>query len=137
MKPLLLRLILILINLYTLLIGSTFNGILQPNIRLISMCGLIVLAAIWLFTRARNRWTWHRTPLDAAIPLWIVAFTISLIANTDEWRRIVMGLWYMGAYVVLWYALTDAIANCFLNRAALIDSLLIVGGLMWCIDRYS
>lgn len=113
---------------YLVLIGATFNGILTPQIRLTAVIVLGVSMAIWLVVRARARGgRWHHTALDAAMVLWVVAFGVSLLGNTESWRRIVMGLWYMGAYIVLWYALNDLVANRLVTRVSLVLILLFAG----------
>ncbi len=114
--------------LYTIMLGATYNGILTPMFKTFNVVliggGLI---GWWI---ARRRWNWYRSPLDGAILLWIAAFALSLLANLDSWRRIALGLWYMGLYIILWYALFDALANRTLRRDTLIDGLLIVGALI-------
>ncbi len=116
--------ILILLITYVLLIGGTFNGMLNPEIKLISMIVLSVGAAFWLFIRTRGGWHWHRTPLDGALLLWGLAFAVSTAANLDQARRIMLGLWYMGLYITVWYALADALMNGAVKRETLIDGLI-------------
>ncbi|MFQ3566223.1 MAG: O-antigen ligase family protein [Aggregatilineales bacterium] len=119
------------IALFTFLvtIGATFNGILNPEFRLAALIALALCFSLWLLVRAAAGWSWHSTPLDAAILLWAAAFIISLIANLEDWRRIAIGLWYAGAYCIGWYALNDALANRGLRRSMLVDAL-IFGGLI-------
>lgn len=111
--------------LYALLSGATFDGILDVERRLIDVLLVGALAAVWLWSR--RRWRWHRTPLDWAMVLWGAAFALSLVTNLDMARRIVIGLWFMGLYVGLWYLLQDAIANDRLRREWLLDALLVAG----------
>lgn len=113
---------------YMVVLGATYNGVLNPQIRLWTIFTLGLGAALWLFARRRKTGArWHRTVLDAAILLWVAAFAISLLANLDSWRRIVMGLWYMGAYIGMVYVLHDALANRLIRRAMLMDALLFAG----------
>lgn len=112
---------------YTLTAGGTYNGLTDPRFRFVSLIGLILLVSVWLLVRWRGRWTWYHTPLDAAVGLWIFAFGLSLAANQDAWRRIAIGLWYMGLYAGLWYMLLDVMANRRLSRAGLIEALLVAG----------
>ena len=116
---------------YMVLIGATFNGILTAPTRFWTVIVLAVSVVSWLIVRWRKPGShWHRTALDAAILLWIIAFGLSLLANLDSWRRIVMGLWYMGAYISMFYILHDALANRLIARVMLVDVLLFAGMLI-------
>src|SRR4051812_878278 len=112
---------------YLLLVSATFNGILDAGLRLTSVIGLAGLGLIWGVARWRGHWQWHRTPLDRVILIWIAAFVLSLVTNLDSWRRIAIGLWYVGAYIGAWYLLHDTFANGGLRREWLIDAILIAG----------
>src|SRR5690606_16286306 len=112
---------------WALTIGGTFNGLVEPRFRLLSLAGLALLLAAWLLARWRGGWRWHRTPLDAAVVLWALAFGLSLLTNLDAWRRIAIGLWYMGLYAGVWFLLLDLLANRRLARAGLVDALLLAG----------
>jgi O-antigen ligase len=113
---------------YMVLIGATFNGILTAPTRFQAVLVLGISIVVWLLLHWRKSGShWHRTALDAAILLWVLAFVVSLVANLDSWRRIVMGLWYMGAYIGMWYALHDALANRLITRVMLVDVLLFAG----------
>ncbi len=114
----------VLLLLY-LTLGATISGILTPTTRQLAIGGLIIFGGIWLI--GRRRWAWHATVLDGAIPLWIVAFAISLIANLDQWRRIMIGIWYAGAYIIAWYVLHDLLANVRITRRALMTGVLLAG----------
>ncbi len=111
--------------LYFIVTGGTYNGILNSSMRLFSVILLGVLALLWIVRRRNTPFV--PTALDLALPLWAAAFALSLIANTDDWRRIVMGLWYIGVYALLWIILTDVIVRRALSRKLLINALLIVG----------
>jgi len=117
--------LLILLITYVLLIGSTFNGMLNPEIKLISTIIISFGAEFWLIIRTRNSWRWHRTPLDGALLLWALAFALSSLLNLDQARRIMLGLWYMGLYIAVWYALADALMNRAIKRETLIDGLIV------------
>lgn len=122
------RAVLALLLTYMLVIGATFNGILTAPTRVQTVVVLGISVIVWLAARWRKPGTrWHRTALDAAILLWVAAFAVSLLANLESWRRIAIGLWYMGAYITLWYALHDALANRLIGRTMLVDALLFAG----------
>lgn len=118
------RLIFGLIFGYTLLIGTNLFAILRSETRWLSLVLFGVLVAVWLIRRPQN---WHATPLDGANAVWLLAFVISLIVNADVWRRSVIGLWFVGLYVLIWYFLNDLIACRRIPRKALADGLLFVG----------
>ena len=124
---LLVRALVALALIWALTIGGTFNGLVEPRFRLMSLAGLALLLAAWLLARWRGGWRWHRTPLDAAAVLWALVFGLSLFANLDAWRRIAIGLWYMGLYAGVWFLLLDLLANRRLARAGLVDALLLAG----------
>lgn len=115
---------------YTLTIGATFNGLLNPDLAALTLVILLAAGLSWWWLRWRRGWTWHRTPLDAALVLGGAAFGIALLANLDAGRRIAIGLWYMALYAVVWYALADGVANRFLSRQTLADGLLITGAVV-------
>ncbi|MBI1279346.1 MAG: hypothetical protein GC179_14555 [Anaerolineaceae bacterium] len=112
---------------YGITIGASFNGILDPKLDSISLSMMGLLVVSWLFVHWRGGWKWYRTSLDTVFLLWVLAFAVSLIANTDVWRRIAIGLWYMGLYIGVWYVLHDLIANRAVRREVIIDALLIAG----------
>ena len=62
-------------------------------------------ASLIVWAWSQRRWRWQTTPLDFAIAVWIVAFALSLLTNLDSWRRIALGLWFMGVYIGVWYLL--------------------------------
>ncbi len=114
-----------LLILYVLLVGSTYDGILDGTRRVADVLLVGVVVAVWLWSR--RRWQWHRTALDWAILLWCAAFALSLLTNLESWRRILIGIWFMGVYIGAWYVLQDAFANRALRREWLVDALLIAG----------
>jgi O-antigen ligase/tetratricopeptide (TPR) repeat protein len=123
------RISLTLLFTYLFSFGATFNGILIPELKWITLGLMGVIAVLWGWAHWRGGWTWHTTPLDLALVLWGVVFVLSLAANLDAWRRIVMGLWYISLYGLIWYLLTDALANQAFKRAVLVDAILF-GGLI-------
>ncbi len=118
---------LMLIFSYALAIGATFNGILFPEFHTLTLGLLTVVIGVWLIMHWRGGWKWYRTSLDTVFLLWILAFGASLFANTEVWRRIAIGLWYMGLYIGVWYVLHDLIANRALRREVIVDALLVAG----------
>ncbi len=122
-----LRAALVLLFCYMLAIGGTFNGLTEPQFRFVSLGLLAAVFGRWLYVHWRHGWTWHRTPLDAVFILWGVVFGLSLLANIEVWRRIAIGLWFVGLYVGIWYLLHDALANRGIRRDMLVDGLLFGG----------
>lgn len=116
-----------LLMFYLSVMGATWNGVLMPPLKWLNLALIAGLALLWLIARRRGRWTWHRNPLDGALLLWALAFGVALLANLESWRRIVMGLWYVGLYVGVWFVLADALTNRALRRETLIDALLLGG----------
>lgn len=112
---------------YAIAIGTNFNGILNPDFHTLTLVLIGLTTATWLLLHWRRGWVWHRTPLDNVMLLWIAAFGLSLVANLEVWRRIGIGLWYVTAYIGVWYMLHDLIANNGLSRDTLVDGLLICG----------
>jgi putative inorganic carbon (hco3(-)) transporter len=121
------RLLLTLLFVYLFSLGATFNGVLIPEAGFFTLGIMVLLAVLWLDARRRGGWRWRRSPLDAVLIVWGLALALSLAANLDAWRRVVMGLWYVGVYVLVWYALYDALANRAIRRESLIDPFLIAG----------
>ncbi len=115
----------ILLIVYVLLVGATYTGILTPTLRWIDVGIVAGVLVVWAWSQ--RRWRWQRTPLDLAIVVWIAAFALSLLTNLNSWRRIALGLWFMGVYIGAWYLLAQALANRALRRTWLIDALLIAG----------
>lgn len=125
----------IFVLLYALLVGANFWNILNPVGRITSLGVLVVVVSGWLVARWRAGWRWHRTPLDSAMPLWALAFGVSLLLNPDSARRIVLTLWYVGLYAGLWYVLHDLLANRGIKRQTLVDVILF-GGLIVVLFGY-
>lgn len=124
-----LRVILTLLVVYFSTFGMTFNGILIPELRYFTLIILIGGLGVWFMVHICGKWVWHRTPLDMMLVLWMVAIGISLLANSEMWRRSATGLWFVGGYILFWYMITDWLANGRLSRETLIDACL-MGGLV-------
>ncbi len=121
---------------YLVTMGGTYNGMLTPDVREFSVFLVAVTVGGWLIWRTARGWVWRATPLDAAILVWIAAFAVSLAANNESWRRIVIGLWFAFAYVGVWFLLNDLLANHALTRDHLIDALLIAGLVVLAVGFY-
>jgi putative inorganic carbon (HCO3(-)) transporter len=126
-SDLLVRTALAVLGTYAVLGGATGSGLLTPQYRMMTLAFIALVAAGWLLVRWRRGWTWHQTPLDIALLLWILAVGLSLLVNLDSWRRIAIGVGFALVYLGLWYIAQDAIANKGLKRQALIEALLIAG----------
>lgn len=112
---------------YAMLVGATYNGILQPDLRLFSLLVFGGLALGWI---ALRRGRLRQTPLDLAIIAWIAAICLSLLLNSDVWRRSAIGLWHVAALIAVWYILRDLLASQRLTRATVIDAFLLTGVIM-------
>lgn len=115
---------------YALLLAGTFNGILTPELNVLTMALISTLGVLWLLARWRLKWSQTRSPLETVVILWLAAAVFSLLANQDSSRRIIIGLWYMLMYIVVWFALADIISHRLIERNTLIDALLIIGSVM-------
>jgi putative inorganic carbon (hco3(-)) transporter len=123
------RLLLSLLFLYLLGAGSTFIGLLTPQLQIMTLVIIAVVLVLWLWRRRKSGWLWHHTPLDVVMPLWIIAFAVSILANPEIARRSMIGLWYVGVYIGTWYILYDAVANRAIKHDAILDGLMF-GGLI-------
>lgn len=112
---------------YLAVIGATFNGMVIPSLRFVALGLVGILTLLWAGLHLRNGWRWHRTPLDVLLPLWGFAFILALAANAEVWRRIMIGWWYAGLYVAVWYFVCEAFGNCWLKRDTMADGLLFAG----------
>lgn len=125
----LLRGILTLLVVYFSAFGMTFNGVLIPELRWMTLSILIVGLCAWFIIHYRAKWTWHGTPLDIALILWLVVIGVSILANIETWRRSANGVWFVTGYILLWYMLADWLLNERLQRQTLIDAI-IMGGIV-------
>lgn len=121
------RAVLILLFTYLLALGATFNGVLTPDFKQLTLLVMALSLGVWQFVRWRRGWMWHRTPLDGAFGVWAVAFVIALVFNLETARRSLIGLWYVGIYIVVWYVLCDLLANRALRRDTLVGAFLVSG----------
>ncbi len=125
-RSLAIRLLVMALLLYVLLLGATFNGVINLTITRATLAMLTVGVIGWLFVRYRQGWRWHPTPLDGAVLAAGAATLIATLPNLDSWRRIAIGLWYLGLYLGVWMILSDLIANG-LPARWLVDGLLVTG----------
>lgn len=123
------RAVLVVLFGYLLSLGATFTGVVTPEFSSITLAIAALLAFVWLMAHWIGGWRWHHTPLDGVFLLWAVAFVVSILANSETWRRSVIALWYVGLYIGVWYALSDLIANRAAKRETIIDAFLF-GGLI-------
>lgn len=130
------RIVLLFLSIYATVGGLTGSGMNATRYKFANLLILTILVIGWLVIRWRRHWTWYRSPLDRVIILWLLAFGLSFVANLDSWRRITIGLWYVLTYIGLWYILHDMLANKFLKREILVESLLIAG-LVAMVTSYS
>lgn len=125
----LLRGILTFLVVYFSAFGMTFNGILIPELRWMTLFILVIGLCAWFIAHHRAKWVWQRTPLDIALILWMVVIGVSILANVETWRRSATALWFVVGYILLWYMLADWLMNERLHRETLIDAI-IMGGLV-------
>lgn len=64
MSRLLVRPVVVALFVYLLSLGATFNGIVSPDIGVMTLALIAILVAVWLFIRWRSGWQWYRSPLD-------------------------------------------------------------------------
>lgn len=121
------RLLLILLFMYCFTLGATWNGVLIPDVSLLTMGLLAALFVLWRILRWRGRWRWYNSPLDPVFVLWGGAFGLAFLANLDSWRKIFIGGWYVGLYVLVWYVLHDLLANKKLKRSVIVEAFLFAG----------
>lgn len=113
--------------LYVLVIGGTWRGVLSATYAPISLGLLAILVCAWAVWRQVRGWCWHITTLDDLLPFWFVALAISTLTNLESIQRIAAGLWFAGLYTLLWYMLSDALANRLITRRDLVNGLLLAG----------
>jgi O-antigen ligase len=103
--------------------AGTWPGITLTPITLPAILILALLVIAWLLVRARSGSTWHRTPLDPALPLWLLAFAISTAANWSMRSNIAVGLWFAGLYLLSWYITYGVLSNRLLSPDRVLDAL--------------
>ncbi|MBW4436405.1 MAG: O-antigen ligase family protein [Pleurocapsa minor GSE-CHR-MK-17-07R] len=113
---------------YLLAYGATYNGMLNPasQVGTIVVLGLLALAVLVIRRGIRP----GVTLFDASLLFWIGAFALSTLANLDDFRRISIGLWFMGAYLLGITCLTGLLRGGALKRTHVLDALLAGGVLM-------
>lgn len=110
--------------------GATFNGVLIPGLSWFTLILMAFLLLLWAVVRWRGCWVWYRSPLDGIVVAWTLVFVLSLVANIETWRRILIGLWFVGVYTGVWYILNDTIQNRLIRHDMLVDSLLMSGAVV-------
>lgn len=124
----LIRLILLALWLELSLIGATFNGILLPDFQPLTLALLGGGFVLWLVWHARTQRPWYITALDLVVVGWWLVFALSVLANGETWRRSAGALWYMGLYTLVFFVLSDLMAQG-MPRRTLSFVVLIAGGL--------
>jgi hypothetical protein len=81
-------------------LGATWYNLVTVQYRTLALAILAGVTVIWLVMRRRGHWQWYRTSLDTVLPLWLVAFAVSLLANLDAVRRISIGLWFCTLFIL-------------------------------------
>lgn len=118
--------------------GANFNGVALPDSQLITL-GLagatLVSGGVMRLRHSRKaiqhkKWRWHRSALDAALPLWLLAFAASTLANPDALRRSQIALGFVALYIAVWYCLYDWLANRPSAKALIVDGILGGGALL-------
>ncbi len=121
------RIVIILLATYLFSLGTTFNGVIVPDLKFFNLIVMTVFSCVWLLARWRGSWRWHITPLDLIFTLWGAVIVLSIVSNSDAWRRSMIGVWYIAFYAVIWFMLSDMLTNKRLKRDTLIDGLLFAG----------
>ena len=106
-----LRLLVGVLVLYVLVVGGTFNGMVNMQFSQTTLILLTLAIVAWLVLHWRRGWAWHGTILDWALVAGAAAAILSALANFDVGRRITLGLWYWGLYLAVWLLLVDLVAN--------------------------
>jgi tetratricopeptide (TPR) repeat protein len=124
LRQLLARAVVVLTLSYALPLGGTFNAILHPQFRQVTLALLTGGVLVWLAL------VWWRdsgfvTPLDPALALWALAYAAASL-NSDWTGRAAIGAWYAGLYGGVWVVLSDlrqrGLPGRWLTDAALIAS---------------
>lgn len=115
-------------TIYLLLLGATWNGMLPPLHQQLTLGLLTITLVVWWGVRWRAGWSWHPTPLDALLVVWLGVFAISIAANLETWRRSVEALWYMLLYMAVWHTIADALANG-MERRMWLTAIAVVGAI--------
>lgn len=105
--------------------GATWRGTMNGPTNTISLYLLAAGAILWLARRTVRGLPWARTALDMALPIWLASFALSSATNTDLLARSLLGLWFAGLYIALWYAFQDLLNTRTLRLETLADCLLV------------
>lgn len=101
----------ILMVLYLLTVGGTFNGLVNGTIARTSLVLLTGGIAGWLILRWRRGWQWADVPLEKPMLAALIAVAISVFFNLDAGRRLSLGVWYWTFYLAIWLLLSDLIGH--------------------------
>ncbi len=104
--------------------GGAWRGVMSMTSAPRTLWLLAAAFGVWLAWRTARRLAWERTALDLAIALWIAAFVVSTLGNSEKLPRIGYGLWFAALYIALWYSLHDVLRYG-VGRPAAVDALLI------------
>lgn len=110
---------------YAYLTGASWRGVFNPNTNQVTLRLLAIAAVLWLAQRHLRGLPWARTALDGLLPVWVAAFALSTLTNTDMLTRSLIGLWFAGLYVAEWYVLQDLLNSCALRLETLADCLIL------------
>ncbi len=119
----------ILLVIYTLTVGGTFNGLVNDTIARTSLMLMTGGIAGWLILRWRRDWQWPVVPLEKPMLAALVAIAISVVFNLDAGRRVSLGVWYWTFYLATWLLLADLLRHGLPGRW-LIDGVLATGVLV-------
>jgi O-antigen ligase len=120
------RLLVMAVTLYVLMLGGTFNGVINLTIARTTLILITGLVAGWAIVRWRYGWRWAPVPLRVVLIAGVVVVLTSSALNLDSIRRITIGLWYAGIALGCWLILHDLITNGMPSRW-LIDGILLTG----------
>jgi O-antigen ligase len=105
-------------------LGATWRGVTDPVLARISLLILGAGGVVWL---AQRRGPLPRTVFDRILPIGLAALLISTAFNAERWPSILSGAWFVAGYVVVWYALQDALAGRLIAPQAIVTVLLLSG----------
>lgn len=109
---------------YLIALGGTWRGVTDPVLARVSLLILGAGGIVWL---AQRRGPLPRTVFDGVIPIWLAALLISTAFNAERWPSILSGAWFVTGYIVVWYALQDALAGQLIAPQSLVTVLLVSG----------
>lgn len=117
------QVLVILASMYVFNLGGTWRGITTYPYAQITVFVFGGLIAAWYWQRGSA--LWHRTFLDLLLPIWGFVLGANAVANREAWDQIAVGLWFICAYVVVWYILQDIQARKLVNADHLLNLLLL------------